>query len=49
MQAAVLLEIRHIEKRFGVLTGLADVSLTINPRESMADRRTAPQYYAVTV
>ncbi len=33
MQAAVLLEIRHIEKRFGGLTALADVSLTINHRE----------------
>jgi branched-chain amino acid transport system ATP-binding protein len=33
MQAAVLLEIRHIEKRFGGLTALADVSLTIRHRE----------------
>ena len=33
MHAAVLLEIRHIEKRFGGLTALADVSLTIKQRE----------------
>jgi branched-chain amino acid transport system ATP-binding protein len=33
MSAALLLEFRHIEKRFGGLTALADVSLTINSRE----------------
>ena len=33
MPAAVLLEIRHIEKRFGGLTALADVSLTIRCKE----------------
>ena len=33
MQTTQLLEVRHIEKRFGGLTALADVSLTINHRE----------------
>ncbi len=33
MHAAALLEIRNIEKRFGGLTALADVSLTIHQRE----------------
>ncbi|MEO8007376.1 MAG: ABC transporter ATP-binding protein [Betaproteobacteria bacterium] len=33
MHPAQLLEMRHIEKRFGGLTALADVSLTINRKE----------------
>ena len=33
MQTTQLLEVRHIEKRFGGLTALADVSLTINRNE----------------
>ena len=33
MHAAALLEMRNIEKRFGGLTALADVSLTIHQRE----------------